>query len=105
MEYQTVITLQVDVLPSKNQVATLLQFKPVNHCHSVMTSCEQRLITKKHIAFGLTCSILKHYFLKAGILNSSQSICKLHNMHGMPTFKTEVLHLVSNVLLIKGLLL
>ena len=30
---------------------------------------------------------------------------KLRNLHGMLTFKTEVLHLVSNVQLVKRLLL
>ena len=32
-------------------------------------------------------------------------VAKLRNAHGMPTFKTEVLHIVSNVQLVKGYLL
>ena len=33
------------------------------------------------------------------------SLCKLLYVHGTPTFKTETLHIVSNVQLVKGFLL
>ena len=32
-------------------------------------------------------------------------LCKLRDAHSTPTFKTEALHLVSNVQLVKGLVL
>ena len=37
--------------------------------------------------------------------NKPVCLCKLRDAHGTPTFETEVLRIVSNVQLVKGLLL
>ena len=37
--------------------------------------------------------------------SQSACLCKFRDTYSTPTFKTEVLHLVSNVQLVKGLLL
>ena len=79
-------------------------------------SREQILIAKEHIRsytykfiFGLTRSILRYFSDKTGILSVTLykpvCVCKLRNAHGMPTFKTKVLRIVTNVQQVKGLLL
>ena len=64
-----------------------------------MTSRQQRLITKEHIATH-TNLILP---FKPALYSSTLVIkCfKLRNPHGTSTFKTEALCLVSNIQLIK----
>ena len=79
-----------------------------------MTSCEQRLITKEHIPthtnlFLWFNSILRYISDKTFKVRNikycnttSQSVfCKLRDAHDTPTFKTEVLRIVSNVQLVK----
>ena len=48
-------------------------------------------------------SNIKLYYV--GILTVTLCLCKLRDAHGTPTFKTEALRIVSNVQLVKGLLL
>ena len=77
-------------------------------------SCEQRLITKEHIAMfsykyisspALYSSTLVIKSLKAKIHYRAVFFYKLRYMHGTPTFITEALRLVSIVQLVKCLLL
>ena len=64
-----------------------------------MTSREQRLITKEHIA--MHTNLLTQYSgtLVIKLFNTWNSYC---NTTSQPTFKTEVLHIVSSVQLVKG---
>ena len=86
---------QADVLPSKKGILNYITSK----------SCEQILITKEHIATHTNCFVLQYFsnktFLKvvfyAKIPIGQSFFYKLRNPHGTPTFKTEVLRLVSNV--------
>ena len=68
-----------------------------------------------NLFFGLTRSILKYFNNSYKIVLRRNSYCntisqavfvyKLRDAHGTPTSKTEPLRIVSNVQLVKGLLL
>ena len=76
-------------------------------------SHEQRLIIKEHIAIHTNLILVALYSstLVIKLFNSIKLLFKqilnflykLHYLHGTPTFKIEVLHLVSNVQLVKCL--
>ena len=48
---------------------------------------------------------IKLYYAEILTVYKPVCLCKLRDAHGMPTFKTEALRIVSNVQLIKELLL
>ena len=79
-----------------------------------MMSREQRLITKEHIRSmhtNLILGFILQYFSDKSNIEPKFLLKRyrpvffymLRNPHGMLTFKTEVLHLISNVELVKRL--
>ena len=82
-----------------------------------MTSCEQRLITKEHIAMHIinpfaiySCTLVfkgcfKPKFVLSFKLKFLSNYQSSSHPHDTPTFNTEALRLASNVQLVKWLLL